>query len=192
MTRRTISLLVTATLIVSGAPARAAELLSVSVDKKDGLYYVVSEVWMDVAQAPVYDVFADWDVATEFSSFIVESRNVGPDEDGVMGFYINNRGCVLFFCKSVIRAGVVESEPYHTLRAIADPEESDFEISEEIWTFRREDNGTVVRYENIMKPKFWIPPLIGPYLMKRKLTRDGGDAMDRIENIAREWETAGD
>ena len=172
------------------AMAGAAEMLSVSVDKKDGMYYVVSEVWMDAAQAPVYDVFADWDIAVEFSSFIVESRDIGPDENGVIGFYINNRGCILFFCKSVIRTGVVESEPHHTLKAIANAEDSDFHVSEEIWTFRREDDGTVVRYENIMKPKFWIPPVIGPYLMKRKLAKDGGRAMDRIEEIAQEWEAA--
>ena len=190
MILRAFLILSAAAVMYMPAASGAAEMLSVSVDKKEGMYYVVSEVWMDAAQEPVYDVFADWDIAVEFSSFIVESRDIGPDEDGVIGFYINNRGCILFFCKSVVRTGIVESEPHHTLRAIADAEGSDFHVSEEIWTFRREDDGTVVRYENIMKPKFWIPPVIGPYLMKRKLTKDGGRAMDRIEEIAQEWETA--
>jgi len=35
-----------------------------------------------------------------------------------------------------------------------------------------------------MKPKFWIPPGIGPYLIKRKLRNSGSDAIDRIELIA--------
>ena len=61
-------------------PARAADLLSVSVEKEDGVYHMVSEVWFDAAQQHVYDVFADWDVATRFSSFIVESRDIGPDD----------------------------------------------------------------------------------------------------------------
>jgi hypothetical protein len=37
-----------------------------------------------------------------------------------------------------------------------------------------------------MEPDFWIPPGIGPYLIKRKFRNNGGDAIDRIEAIARE------
>lgn len=166
----------------------AAELLSVSVQKEKGIYYVESEVWIDAGLQPVYEVFADWDVAVEFSSFIVESRDLAPDDDGNPGFYINNRGCLLFFCKSVVRTGKVEGEPLVILRAIADPEHSDFHISEETWTFRVEREGTIVLYQNKMKPKFWIPPGIGTWLMKRKLQRDGGEAMNRIEAIAQDWE----
>ena len=183
---------VTATILLVlalGWPATgsAAEILSVSVEKEQGIYYVESEVWIDADLRPVYEVFADWDVAVKFSSFIVESRDIAPGEDGVPGFYISNRGCVLFFCKSVVRTGTVESQPHSVLRAIANPDESDFHISEETWTFRVEREGTVVLYQNKMKPKFWIPPGIGPWLMKRKLQRDGGRAMNRIEAIAQDW-----
>ena len=170
-------------------PANAAEILSVSVEKEKGIYYVESEVWIDADLKPVFEVFADWDIAEEFSSFIVESRDLAPDDNGDVGFYISNRGCILFFCKSVVRTGMVESEPMMVLRAIANPEESDFHISEETWTFRVEREGTVVLYQNKMKPKFWIPPGIGTWMMRRKLQNDGGDAMNRIEEIARGWET---
>jgi hypothetical protein len=36
-----------------------------------------------------------------------------------------------------------------------------------------------------MQPKFWVPPAIGPFIIKRKLKNDGGDAIDRIEAIAK-------
>ena len=35
-----------------------------------------------------------------------------------------------------------------------------------------------------MVPKFWIPPVIGPMVIKRKLRSSGGDALDRIEELA--------
>lgn len=176
-------------LVIIGRPAAAAEILSVSVEKEHGIYYVESEVWIDAGLRPVFEVFADWDVATQFSSFIIESRDLAPDDDGNAGFYISNRGCLLFFCKTVVRTGTVVSEPLVTLRAIADPGQSDFHISEETWTFRVDGEGTVVLYQNRMKPKFWIPPGIGTWLMKRKLQKDGGRAMERIEAIARNWVT---
>jgi hypothetical protein len=34
-------------------------------------------------------------------------------------------------------------------------------------------------------PKFWVPPAIGPYMIKRKMKKEGGEAVDRIEQVAR-------
>jgi len=151
-----------------------------------------TEVWFDVGQEAVFNVFLDWDLAVDFSSVIIESKNVGPDEYGGMGFYIHNRGCILFFCKSARRNGSVTSEAYSIIRAVADPGLSDFELSEETWTFRTADNCTIVRYELKMKPGFWIPPVIGPYLMKKKLRVDGSDAFNRIERIAQQRQNQSD
>jgi hypothetical protein len=137
-------------------------------------------------------VFADWDIAEQFSSVIVESRDIGPDEAGRMGYYILNRACILFFCKSTIRSGSVTKEPLQWIRAVADPDVSDFEISDEEWTFSNEDGGTIVRYELRAKPGFWIPPVIGPYLMKRKLRNDSGDAMQRIEKLGQQRAVGGE
>ena len=172
--------------------ANAAEMRTVQVEYEGGYYYLESEVWFDVGRKAIFEVFLDWELAEEYSSIIVEARNVGPDEFGGMGYYIHNRGCILFFCKSALRNGSVTSEPYEYIRAIADPETSDFELSEEVWSFRIEDDGTIVRYEMKMKPAFWIPPIVGPYLMKRKLRNDGGDAIDRIEDIAQQLEAQHD
>ena len=68
-----------------------------------------------------------------------------------------------------------------------DPVRSDFHVSDERWEFREEDNGTVVVYDLRMKPKFFIPPIIGPALMKRKLKSGGIRAIDRIEAVAQAW-----
>jgi hypothetical protein len=171
---------------LSPALSGAAEMRSVQVEFEDDHYVMDAEVWFDADQETVFGVFLDWDLAAEFSSVIVEAKNVGPDKKGGMGYYIHNRGCILFFCKSTRRNGSVTSEAYTVIRAIADPETSDFDVSEETWTFSTVDDGTMVRYELRMKPSFWVPPLIGPYLIKKKLRDDGAEAFDRIEKIAQE------
>ncbi len=178
--------------LLLSAFAYSAEMRSVRVEYEGGYYYLESEVWFDVGREAIFEVFLDWDFAEEYSSIIVEAKNVGPDEFGGMGYYIHNRGCILFFCKTALRNGSVTSERYDFIHAIADPETSDFELSEETWTFQTRDDGTIVRYELKMKPDFWIPPLIGPYMMKRKLRNDGGDAIDRIEQIAQRLEAQDD
>lgn len=173
-------------LLTSAVPAFAAELRSITFDKRDGIYYATSEVWLDAPRDKLFGVLSDWDISPRFSSLIVASRNVEPDENGRSGFYMQNKGCVLFFCQTVERQGFVELEPRHLIRAVALAEKSDFEISDERWTLSDDSGGTQVFYEMTMKPKFWIPPLIGPYAIKRKIKNDGLEALQRIEDYVNE------
>ena len=176
-------------ILLMGLPVRgdAASLLSISVDRIDGVYVFHSEVWFDASVEQMYGVFIDWDQSTKFSSIVVESRDLEPDESGRPRYYSRNRACLLFFCQSFERYGYVEAEALTYIVATADPELSDFHISDERWDFREEDGGTVVDYRLKMKPKFFLPPIIGPAIMKRKLRSGGTDAIDRIEAIAQEW-----
>ena len=180
-----IRALVVATLsLLALQTASGADMRSVDVEYEDGYYTMVSEVWFDAQIDQVFEVFKTWDLSTEFSSAIVEARDEEADDQGRPQYYIKHKGCVLFFCLSFERNGYVEQEKNETLRAYADPERSDFVKADETWTFAAEDGGTVVTYHLNMKPKFWVPPGIGPYFIKRKLKNDGGDAIDRIEVIA--------
>jgi hypothetical protein len=169
---------------VFAATAGAAEIISIEVDHDAGTYTMKSEVWFDAEVEQVYSVFRHWDNSTKFSSAIVESRDIAPDEQGRPRFYVRNRGCVLFFCTSFERNGFVEAELNTAVFATIDPETSDFHRSDESWQFSARDGGTVVIYNLEMTPKFWVPPGIGPYLLKRKLRNSSGDAIERIELIA--------
>ena len=166
--------------------AGAAEMRSIDVEHHKGRYTVSSEVWFDATVAQVFEVFRRWDLSTQFSSAIAESRDIAADEYGRPGYYVRNEGCVLFFCRSFVRQGHVELEVNEELRAVANPDISDFKLSNETWTFVAENGGTVVTYRLLMEPDFWVPPGIGPYLIKRKFRNNGGDAIDRIEEIAQE------
>lgn len=167
--------------------AGAATLREISVDHVAGAYIMQSEVWFDVDIERIYGLLLDWDESSKFSSVIVESRNLAPASDGRGRYYSHTRGCLWFFCKSFERYGYVEHEPFRFIRATVDPEKSDFEVSDERWEFREEANGTVVIYAFKMKPKFFIPPLIGPAILKNKLRNGGINAIERIELLARDY-----
>ena len=177
------TLLCSLLLAVSHA-AQSADILSIEVGSEQGTYTLTSEVWFDASIEQVFEVYRYWEYSTRFSSAIVEAHDLPADERGRPHFYIRNKGCVLFFCQSFEREGYVEAETYRELRAFADPERSDFHHSVESWHFAARDGGTLVTYDLSMAPKFWVPPGIGPYLIKRKLKKNGGAAVDRIEVIA--------
>lgn len=176
--------LLTFVLFMVASVGNAAEILDVSVERESGTYFMRSEVRFHVPPRYLFDVLTDWDLSTQFSSVVVESRNVPADESGRPGFYARNRACVAFFCKSFERTGYVEAQPLDFITAVADPDNSDFHVSVEEWHFAPDGETTTISYQLEMRPKFWVPPLIGPYLIKRKLEKDGGEALARIESIA--------
>ncbi|HEX5787826.1 MAG TPA: SRPBCC family protein [Woeseiaceae bacterium] len=168
------------------APAAtgAAELREITVDYDGKTYTVNSRVWFDAPQQAVYDVFADWDLSEQFSSVIVEARDLGRDENGVRRFYVRNRACVLFFCKTTERTGSVTEEPPTEIVATANPAESDFALCEERWSFAPDDEGTLMHYTMHMQPSFWVPPVVGPWAIKRELREKAGEVIERIEALA--------
>jgi hypothetical protein len=76
--------------------------------------------------------------------------------------------------------------PNEYIQSTADAEISDFHISIESWEFTPEDEGTVVIYKFKFDPKFWLPPVIGPYVLQRKLELDSDHALSRIEQLAQD------
>jgi hypothetical protein len=176
-------------LVILALPAvtGAATLRDVTVDYVDGAYIMRSEVWFDVGIRRIYGLLLDWDQSSKFSSVIVESRNLEPAADGRARYYSRTQGCLWFFCRSFERYGFVEYVPLKFIEAKADPEKSDFEFSDERWDFHEEADGTVVVYAFRMKPKFFVPPLIGPAIMKSKLRNGGANAIQRIEALARDY-----
>lgn len=168
--------------------ADAVELRNVEIDRRDGRYFLTSEVWFDADVESVFAVFLDYDLAAKFSSFIAESRNLATDANGKRGFYVRNEGCVWFFCTSFERTGSVEHVQHVSIESIADAELSDFHVSLELWTFEPEEAGTFVVYTFEFEPKFWIPPLIGPYVLQSKLKNESIRALRRIEVLAQDMQ----
>ncbi len=171
--------------LCAAGSAQAVEIRSVEVEKVDDEYRLVSQVWFDVDQAALYRVFIDFDLHHRFSTYTQASENVVIEDSPEPGFYIRNRACVLFFCREFERSGIVEAKPQHHIRATADAELSDFHVSEETWELETEATGTLVTYRWSVDPKFWIPPVVGPIAMRRKLENDSLGALERIEAFAR-------
>lgn len=164
--------------------ADTAVLEMVTVERADGRYHLHSETVLDVAPDDLYAVLVDYDLFTKFSSAFAESRNVEPDDEGRPRFYTRMQGCVLLFCVTFERHGHLELEPKSHITAIVDPETSDFRYSVETWELIARDEGTMLVYNFEMEPDFWVPPIIGPFYIRRALRSGAVDAVDRIEALA--------
>jgi len=172
-------------LLLLVALSHAAELESVTVDRDDeGRYVLRSEALFDAPLKPLFELLTDYDQFKRFSSAFTESRNLEPDAEGRPQFYNRVESCVLFFCPVFERYGHLEIDSPSRIHAVVDAERSDFRFSEESWTLSRKGDRTLMVYEFEMEPDFWVPPVIGPFYIRRTLREGAVRAIDRIEAIA--------
>jgi hypothetical protein len=173
-----------AIVLLLSASALSADLLDVTVEKDQNRYRLTSETRFDAKLEDLYRVLTDYDLFTQVSSVFVEARNEEPGENGKPRYFTRMEGCMLLFCKSFVRVGELTLLPNAEIVALADPEKSDFKYSREQWILRQDGDGVLLVYDFELEPDFWVPPVIGPYIMKRVLKRGGTDAVDRIEALA--------
>ncbi|MEM1264314.1 MAG: SRPBCC family protein [Pseudomonadota bacterium] len=169
-------------------PLCAADLLSVSVERDGRRYVIESTSRYDASSAALAHVLLDYDNFTQVSSVFKEARYLEPTDDGVRRGYTRVEGCVLFFCQSIERIDQINVADGPLITAVAEPEPDDFRYSHGSWRFEPEDDAVVIHYRLEMEPGFWIPPLIGPYILKRRLIDGAVDAMQRVEARAQAFD----
>jgi hypothetical protein len=162
----------------------AADLRFIEVEQEEDVYSLRSVAWFDTDAPSLYNVLINYDLFPKFTSAIVEARNLEADESGLPGFYTRMEGCVLFWCQSLERTGYLRLEPMIEIVAVTDPTRSNFKLATERWQLRPEKNGTLLIYEFDMEPDFWVPPVVGPFYIKRALKDGGSRAVNRIEALA--------
>lgn len=166
-------------------PAVAAEMRSVDVHRHKGHILVNSETYIDAPPAAVFAILADYEGFQRISKVFDETRFIERDAMGNGLVYSKTSGCVLFFCKTIERVERLEVEPVRRITATAVPERSDVDYSVAHWHFEPEGSGTRMTYQINFKPDFWVPPVLGPLVLKSKLHSKGAAAAERIEHLAR-------
>ena len=70
--------------------------------------------------------------------------------------------------------------------AHADPRFSDFHEVSERWRIRPEGAQTRMEYNATLVPKFFVPPLIGPWVIKLRIRDSLLSGAETLETLARE------
>jgi hypothetical protein len=184
MSRRHIVTALALAAAFGGPLAWAATMRSLKVDKDDARYSLVADTFLAAPADSIYAVLIDYDRMNRISSVYKEHGYLEPDTDGTPIVYTRMEGCALFYCKSMRRVERLEMEPPHYIRTVTLPEQSDFKYAVSEWLLEPEGDGTHVTYKLELEPDFWVPPIVGPWYLKRTLMRGGSRAIQRIENIA--------
>ena len=169
--------------LLASPVAHAAEILFAEVAYNDRVYEVSFRVRLDASAGDVRRIVTDYSKLTRLSPTIVKSRVSQRDEGVTLKLWL--RPCVWVFCRNLRKVSVVYEEAGDIVYA-ADPAASDFlEASERLSIVDDSENpGTaLVTYRARLKPKFVVPPLIGPWLVKRQILEDLQLTSERVESL---------
>jgi uncharacterized protein YndB with AHSA1/START domain len=183
---RGVGLVAGVMLCLPAHPTVAAELLSLHVSNQDDLFVLESESLLQASPRSLFQVLMDYDHFTELSSAYTESRHLGLGPDGAPRVYTLASGCMLFVCRSVEKVERLETVPGQRIVATVIPELSNLQQGITEWVLTPDKGGTRLFYRMELVPRFWVPPLIGPPIIRYVLEKGGKEALQNLEDIARQ------
>ncbi len=161
------------------------EILKQHVDEIDDHFVMNLEVRLAVDYKTAYRIMTDFDNITALNDTIKLSEHL--INNGRLHYvHIESEGCVLFYCKRVIQYLHVKEIGHGYIMASTDVNKSNLAFGSDF--FHLQDEGKTVRlqYSQDMQPGFWIPPLIGGWLVKSRLLKEAIKTAQGIERLALE------
>ena len=183
MTRIAFAAAAAATLAAS--PASTAEVLGVDVTHEKGVYHVRIEALLDAPRDAVFAVLTDYARWADVNDMIEESvvlEGATPAEQLVRTVA---EGCALGFCKTFTQVQWMRASDGRRIEALIVPERSDMRSGWAKTELSDADGRTLFRYEMSLEPDFWVPPLIGPWIIQRKLRAESIQTAAAVELAAR-------
>ena len=172
-----------AVLVMVARPGAALEVLEQTFEADGGVYQLALELRLEAPIERVWTVLTGYERLPELNPAVTESE-VTRSPDGPPEVRTVVRGCVLFFCSSVVRLERMEEIAPVRIVAVTDPDRSDLRAGRSEWNLWPEDEGTRLSLTVSMEPDFWVPPLLGRRAIRRSLIDGTLELMQAVERRA--------
>lgn len=94
-----------------------------------------------------------------------------------------SEGCIWFFCRTITQLQDIKNLGQGYLVISEVEGESDFASGYTMWHVTPYQQGSRVTIRARLKPGFWIPPLLGPWLFQKKLLQQGETVINNLEKL---------
>lgn len=173
-----------AALAVCAAPVAAYDMQVESASREGDSYRVTVDARVSTPEADVRSLMTDYAHLGRLNPSIRVSeiqRRRSPCELRVRTV---TEICVLFYCKRIHQVQDVTEAQDGSITAVIVPDQSDFRRGYARLNLWQEAGGTRVRINGELEPDFWIPPLIGGWLVRRKLLEEARETIASLEQVA--------
>jgi hypothetical protein len=147
-----------------------------------GRYELEIRARIDAPREVVRRAITDYANLAAINPDIEVSELLGTTEAGVSTVRTVIQVCILVFCKQVEQLQRVTQPDAQTIEAEVIPEGSDFRSGFARWRLASPTEMTTeLQFTETFEPDFWVPPVIGPWLIQRKLVREVAETVMHIE-----------
>lgn len=162
----------------------AAQIDAITVTNHDEAYMIAFDAVIDAPAPQVYKVIGDFPRMGEISPDIIAvSVDALPAGRGSR-VRSTIESCVWFFCRQIVQVEDVVALDAYTIVAGIVPGAGDFRSGSTVWRLSSEGPRTRLRYEATRVADFWIPPLVGPWAVRRAMREQLEFSIMAIERLA--------
>ena len=162
----------------------AAQVERITVTHHDDSFKIMFDAVVDAPARQVYEVLADYARLGKLSPVITAiSVDVAPSGRAQRVRSVI-KTCVWFFCRQIVQVEDVMEPDANTIIAHIVPGAGDFESGSFIWRVTNDGPRTRLHYEATRVAAFWIPPLIGPWVIRRTVREELESSIVMLERLA--------
>jgi hypothetical protein len=165
--RRLLLCLLPALLVL--LPAAGGEILDASVEVHDRQYRVAVTVRIEAPLRAVYATITDYAALPNVTPSIRSVRVLQVTGPARHRIETVTRACILIFCKDVMQVQDVAQLDAFNLEAVTLHGVGDLKSGLARWRLEPAGEATVMHFSQSFEPGFWVPAVIGPWMIRRLL-----------------------
>lgn len=181
MTRRLVLLLV----LLWSSVAAGGSILASGVQHEDDRYQLFVTAHIEAPPQQVWRSITDYTRLAVINPAFESSAVLRQDADSAR-VRTRIRVCILVFCKSVVQVQDLSYPRPLDIKATMVPGAGDFRAGVAHWSLLPSGSGTRLQFHEWFVPDFWVPPVIGPWLIRHKLVQEVEVTMAHIEGSGHE------
>ena len=163
----------------------SAGLVHTDIEVDGNTYRYEFEAMIAAPLEATHAVITDHEALKHFNDGVLESDVLETYADGALKRKLLVEQCVLVFCFDLRFIEKVEARGNQQIVATIIPEESNFRRGTATWMLEPIGKETTkLRVIAEQEPDFWIPPVIGPAVIKHVFREEIRETAENIESAA--------
>jgi hypothetical protein len=171
--------------------AHAAQVLEVHVARDGSGFQIRMRISIDASPPEVFRALQDYSAMTRYNPDLRAVRVQSTGVPGRVRLFTTIHTCVLVFCKTMHQEQIMTAFPSAdggVLEAELLPRGGAFKAGHGRWTVGAcpaVQSMTCLDAQIELVPAFWVPPLIGPWVIRRKMAEEARRTGAGLERVAR-------